>query len=83
MILLSESLKKTAAIAEGYNLGRLIFEDDVVFIEDEKTERYISVESLEVIVLNGNEWYKVQDEDYKKITPEGWPLLGGFLCKYK
>lgn len=95
---LSESIKKTAAIADGWGLGRLIFEKEdcgwVPYIEmgsrgDIDSKEYIDVnDHIEiddhiVEVLNGDEWHTMTEEDYKRVTAEGWPLFGGFDCKYK
>ena len=82
MKLLSDSIKKTAAIAEGYNLGRLIIEDEKPSIELEDGE-VIKATGLIVEILTNDGWYRLGIEDYEKVTEEGWPLLAGFDCRWK
>lgn len=88
---LSESLKKTISIADGYKLGRLVFEDEdcewVPYIETE-TEgsnklHYTEVTNFVIEVLNDGEWHTMTDEDYERETAEGWPLFGGFDCRFR
>ncbi|HZK02181.1 MAG TPA: hypothetical protein VFC96_04880 [Anaerovoracaceae bacterium] len=86
---LSESIKKTISIADGYKLGRLIFEDEdeswVPYIEtgNEIRREYTEVDGYIVEVLNDGEWYTMTDEDYQRVTAEGWPLFGGFDCRFR
>ena len=86
---LNESIKKTTSIADGYKLGRLVFEEEnnswVPYIEtgNEVRMEYIEVDGYIVEVLNDGEWYTMTDEDYQRVTAEGWPLFGGFDCRYK
>lgn len=82
MFNLSESIKKTIAIADGYKLGRLVFEGDKPYIELENGTE-IEATGLIVEVLNDNEWYRLGEEDYKRKTVEGWPLFAGFDCRWK
>ena len=82
MLMLSESIKNTIAIVEGYKLGRLIIEDNANYIETEDGA-ILDVQGLIVEVLAGNEWYRLSNDDYDMKTVEGWPLFGGFHCRYK
>lgn len=83
---LSESIKKTIAVADGWKLGRLIFEGENYeqsLIETEDRE-YLQVTNYVVEVLNDGEWHTMTEEDYKRVTAEeGWPLFGGFVCRFK
>ncbi len=80
MKLLSDSIKKTISIADGYQLGRLII-DEEPYIKTEKGE--VRARGLIVEVLNGAEWYRLGADDYEKKTEEGWPLFAGADCRYK
>lgn len=95
---LSESLKKTISIADGYKLGRLVFEkeDSLVFEKEdskwvpyiemgdnESNREYKMVDNYIVEVLNDGKWHTMADEDYQRETAEGWPLFGGFDCRFR
>lgn len=80
--MLSGSIKKTISIAEGYKLGILIIEDNANYIETERNTT-VDARGLIVEVLAGNEWYRLGTDDYERKTVEGWPLFGGFDCRYK
>ncbi len=112
---LSESIKKTTSIADGYKLGRLVFEEEedgswtprieidtkkkITKLDDAGDEinkygdniakilstGYVELEitNFVVEVLNDSEWYRMTEEDYQRVTAEGWPLFGGFDCRFK
>lgn len=82
---LSESIKKTISIADGWNLGRLVFEGENYekpLIKLENGDE-IEVLGLEVDVLNDGEWHTMTEDYYRRKTAEGWPLFGGFDCRFK
>lgn len=87
MILLSDSIKKTIAIAEGYKLGTLIIDEnedkDKIYIELEDGSTIIGVTGLIVEVLTSEGWHRLGIEDYERKTQDGWPLFGGFDCRFK
>lgn len=86
---LNESIKKTTSIADGYKLGRLVFEEEnnswVPYIEtgNEVRMEYIEVDGYIVEVLNDEKWHRMTEDDYERVTAEGWPLFGGFDCRFK
>ena len=87
---LSESIKKTSSIADGYKLGRLVFEGEndnwVPYVEmgdDESNRKYTEIDDYIVEVLNDGEWHTMTKEDYERVTAEGWPLFGGFDCRFR
>jgi len=81
MLPLQTSLKKTVSLAEGYQLGWLYFEGDAPMISTAKGE--LKVEDKQLEVLNGGQWMPMSPEYYARRTKEGYPLFGGFDCRWK
>lgn len=82
MFFLANSIKKTLSIADGWQVGRLIIENET-FIELDNGEVIEVTDDHKIEVLNGEQWEELRKEDFEAKTVEGWPLFAGFDVRFK
>lgn len=81
MFLLVNSLRKTADIIDGWTVGRLVIEDGIFVQLD--NGNLVPVETNYLEVNNGGQWQRLGVDDFKKVTPEGWPAYASMDARMR
>ena len=84
MNFLSDHIKKTVNILDGWTVGRSVVEDGKGFIQLDSGELVELQESDIIEVLNGETYQRIKLETLINTrTVEDWPAFAGMDCRVK
>lgn len=81
MKFLTEHIKKTADIAAGWTVGRLVIEQGQAYIELDNGSLVLA--DCIVEVKNGDCWQQVSLRDITAVSDQNWPAYGGMDARIK
>ncbi|SFH21902.1 hypothetical protein SAMN05660649_04302 [Desulfotomaculum arcticum] len=81
MFLLADSIRKTANILDGWQVGNLVIEDGV-FIQLDSGDLMPVAPGAILEVCNDGQWQRLSESDIEVKTIDGWPAYAGMDARF-